>query len=111
GARLAVTIQPASGKATRFAPTVLAVVPQRELRWLGQLPLPGLFAGEHRLALEPGSDGSVRFIQSERFTGLLVGPLRRGLERGTRRGFEAMNAALKARAENVRHAITLPTIA
>lgn len=109
GARLAVTLEPAGGKATRFAPTVLSALPRRELRWLGRLPVPGLFAGEHRFALEMRADGTVRLTQSERFTGLLVGLMWKSLEGGTRRGFEAMNAALKARAENPRDAARVPT--
>jgi hypothetical protein len=44
-------------------------------------------------------DTGTRLVQSERFTGLLVPFLRKGLERGTRPGFEAMNAALVRRAE------------
>ena len=31
-------IQPSGGRAMTFNPTVLAVEPARELRWLGQLP-------------------------------------------------------------------------
>ena len=44
---------------------------------------------------------STRFIQGERFSGLLVGPfVRRGMLDATRQGFHAMNIALKERAEN-----------
>ena len=41
----------------------------------------------------------MRFVQEERFAGLLAPLVFRFVERGTRRGFEAMNLALKARAE------------
>ena len=44
-------------------------------------------------------DGHVRFHQWERFGGVLVPFLRKMLDTSTRAGFEAMNAALKARAE------------
>lgn len=41
----------------------------------------GLADGEHRLALEPLDGGRSRFVQSERFSGLLVGLLRSTLAR------------------------------
>jgi hypothetical protein len=41
----------------------------------------------------------VRFIQEERFAGLLTPIILRFAEHGTRQSFEAMNRALKARAE------------
>jgi hypothetical protein len=43
--------------------------------------------------------GRVRFVQEERFSGLLVPLLAKGLDTHTLPGFEAMNRALKARAE------------
>jgi hypothetical protein len=39
-----------------------------------------------------------RFVQSERFSGFLVGPFK-GMLAKTEAGFEQMNAALKARVE------------
>jgi len=82
-----------------FRPVVLKVEPERELRWLGRLVLPGVFDGEHRFEIDPLGDSRVRFRQSERFTGVLV-PLFWLFMRGaTGRGFEAMNAALKRAAE------------
>jgi hypothetical protein len=82
-----------------FRPTVLAVQPARELRWLGRFLIPGLFDGEHQFEIHPLGPGRVRFVQQERFTGVLVPLLARNLDDHTLRGFNAMNAALKARAE------------
>ena len=97
--RLKVTISPPGGKSMTFRPIVLRNIPRQELRWKGKLLLPGLFDGEHYFGLVPASDGSTQFTHGERFTGLLV-PLFRGtLERDTKAGFEAMNAALKQRLE------------
>ena len=98
GERLEVEIQPPGGRAMIFRPTVLEVEPQRGLRWLGHLFLPGLFDGEHSFRIDALSPGRVRLTQAERFSGLLVRPLRRTLEK-TGRGFEEMNAALKGRVE------------
>jgi hypothetical protein len=81
-----------------FKPTVRVVETNRELCWLGRLLLPGIFDGEHSLLIEPLDDGRSRFVQSERFTGLLVG-LVKGTLAKTETGFEQMNTALKERVE------------
>ncbi len=98
GERLDIELQPARGRAMRFRPTVLAAEADRELRWRGRLLVRGLFDGEHRFAIEPTARGS-RLVQEERFTGVLVPFLTRGLRRGTLPGFERMNEAVKERAE------------
>ena len=98
GTRLRVRLQSPGGRAMTFSPRVLAATPQRELRWVGNLILPGLFDGEHVLAIEPLTNGRVRFMQSERFRGVLVAPLGKLIDR-TQNGFEAMNLALKERVE------------
>lgn len=100
GGRLLVEIAPPKQRAMTFRPKVLRVVPVRELRWLGTLLIPGLFNGEHYFLLDPAGDGATHFTQGERFTGLLVGAFQRqGMLKATQEGFEAMNAALKVRAE------------
>ena len=99
GSRLDVQLQPPGGRGMRMRPTVLASKRPQELRWMGHLGVPGLFDGEHRFRIEPLGTDRVRFVQEERFTGLLVPLIMRFIERGTRQGFEAMNQALKARAE------------
>jgi hypothetical protein len=100
GETLKVFIQPVGGKGMTFRPRVLRAVRDQELRWLGRVVLPGIFDGEHFFKIEPLDQGRrTRFIQGERFTGLLVPLLRKNLDRGTREGFEAMNQALKARVE------------
>jgi hypothetical protein len=60
--------------------------------------MPGIFDGEHSLRIEPLASGRSRFVQSERFSGLLVG-LVKGTLAKTEAGFGQMNAALKARVE------------
>jgi hypothetical protein len=80
-------------------PTVLAAAPSHELRWLGRMGVPGLFDGEHRFRIEPLGPDRVRFVHEEHFTGLLVPLVMRLIAHSTRQGFEAMNRALKTRAE------------
>jgi hypothetical protein len=99
GARLKVRIQPSGARGMTFRPRVLKAEPNRELNWLGRLLIPGLFDGEHSFTIEPLGEDRVRFVQREVFSGLLVPLFARGLDSDTRRGFEEMNAALKARAE------------
>jgi hypothetical protein len=98
GARLEVRIEPPGARATTFKPTVRSVEANRELRWLGRLLFPGIFDGEHSLRIEPLEGGRSRFVQSERFSGVLVGLVKGTLQK-TEVGFEQMNAALKARIE------------
>src|SRR5947209_16808514 len=98
GEQLRVYIQPPGGRGMTFKPTVLNAEPNRELRWLGRLLLPGLFDGEHTLRVEPLGPNQTRFMQQEKFTGVLV-PLFAGTLEKTQQGFEDMNRALKARAE------------
>jgi len=79
-----------------FRPHVTVVATGSMLEWLGHLGVPGLFDGRHRFDLIPTETGT-HVIQHETFTGLLVRPFRRALDRGTLAGFEAMNAALRER--------------
>jgi hypothetical protein len=102
GERLRVLLQQPGARAMTFRPRVVAADAPREFRWLGHVLIPGLFDGEHAFEVEPLPDGRVRFVQSERFTGVLLPLLRRTLEQNTRRGFEAMNDALKERVEGSR---------
>ena len=99
GARLKVRVQPSGGRGMTFRPTVLAADRNRELRWVGRLLFPGIFDGEHAFLITPLENGRVRLRQQETFRGLLVPLLRRLLDGQTRAGFEAMNRALKERAE------------
>ena len=98
GARLDIFVQVPEGRGMRFRPKVLRVEPARELRWLGTLPVPGLFNGEHIFQLEPAGEGRTRFLHGERFTGLLI-PFMGGVLEKTERGYVLMNEALKRRVE------------
>ncbi|MCH7718196.1 MAG: SRPBCC domain-containing protein [Chloroflexi bacterium] len=99
GARLEVYMQPSGGRGMTFRPTVIRAEPNREFRWLGHLGVSGLFDGEHSFTIEPLEGNRVRFVQSERFTGVLVPLMMLMIEKDTKRGFEEMNQALKERAE------------
>src|SRR2546426_2371409 len=97
GSRVEVFLGASGTGPMRFRPTVKAVVPNRELRWLGRLGLPRLFDGEHIFQIEPLGPTRAQFVQRERFRGLFVPLLARSLNRDARRGFEEMNRALRER--------------
>ena len=99
GETLTVHIGASGTKGMTFRPKVLSATPERELRWLGHLAVPGLFDGEHLFTLNATAATACVFQQSEAFRGLLVPLFRSALDRDTKRGFEEMNQALKARAE------------
>jgi hypothetical protein len=105
GGRLRVRIEPVGERGMTLKPTVLAVRTEREFRWLGRLLMPGIFNGEHTFRIEEIRPGRVRFVQSERFTGVLVPLLWRKLrDGGTAKGFTAMNEALMTRVADQRTA-------
>jgi hypothetical protein len=81
-----------------FKPNITVAIDHQQLTWLGRVLVSGVFDGEHSFRIESRGE-TCRFHQSERFSGILVPLFGAGLFDATRRGFEAMNAALKARAE------------
>jgi len=98
GGRLVNRLEPPGGRPMTFKPTVTEVDDHHAFEWLGRLGVPGLFDGRHRFELVPTGDGT-RVIHTEHFRGVLVPMLKKGLDTHTVAGFEAMNRALKSRAE------------
>ncbi len=79
--------------------TVVKVEPNRELCWKYHVMLPSLFSGEHSFTIEPLGANKVRFVDRELFSGLLVPLQAKDIDTNSKRGFAAMDKALKARAE------------
>jgi hypothetical protein len=98
GARLTVQLHPPGGRPMTFRPIVREASPGRELRWEGHLWFPGLFDGEHVFRIETTGE-NVRLRHGEQFRGVLVPLIPANVFERTRRGFEAMNRALKERIE------------
>ena len=94
-----VTIQPPGKKAMTFKPVCLALIPEKELRWLGHLIITGLFDGEHVFEIKKIDQTHTLFIQRENFKGVLVPLLWRLISSQTKSGFDQMNEKLKQRAE------------
>ena len=77
-----------------FRAKVLGSEENRELHWQGHVLAPWLACGEHWFTIEPIDAHRVRFVQRERFTGVLPRLTARLLAREVKRSFEAMNEAL-----------------
>ncbi|RKD95161.1 SRPBCC domain-containing protein [Halopiger aswanensis] len=98
GQRLRVRIEPPDSRGMTFTPEVIVAEENRRLGWVGRLAVPFAFDGYHEFHLDPIDGGSrTRLLQRETFRGALV-PLLFDRER-LERGFEAMNDAVKERAE------------
>lgn len=95
GARLKVRLRLSGRRSHRFSPRVTKAIPAAELHWRGKLLFGGLFDGEHSFIIVPNGVMGVRFIQRERFTGLLVPVILPFIAGKTRLAFERMNVALK----------------
>ncbi|MGD0700963.1 MAG: hypothetical protein ABSA02_13880 [Trebonia sp.] len=67
--------------------------PAAELRWTSSLP--GIISGEHSFVLTP-ADGGTRLVQAETVGGILAAAQSAAR---TETSFQALNQALKARAE------------
>jgi hypothetical protein len=78
---------------------VVKVEPNKELRWKYHVMLPFLFSGEHSFIIEQIEGNQIRFIDREIFNGLLVSTQAKDIDTHSKQGFEAMDKALKARAE------------
>jgi hypothetical protein len=81
-----------------FKPTVLLVRPERALCWRGSVWVRGVFDGTHCIRLTAVANGT-HLEQTETFSGLLAGRLTKDVIRETLREFQALNTAVKRRAE------------
>jgi len=98
GEQLNVFIQPPGGNGMTFKPIILAFKKNSEFRWIGKLGIKGIFDGEHYFILEETGDHQTKFIQGEKFSGILV-PFMEGVLKNTKKGFALMNESIKKEAE------------
>lgn len=96
GNRLQVKINQEGGKTMIFKPIILSKKENKELKWLGKLLFKGIFDGEHHFELIDNKNGTTQFIQSEKFSGLLVPFFNFD---NTTSSFHIMNQKLKELAE------------
>src|SRR5580698_8137778 len=84
GDRLTISVQPQGGKGMTFRPTVLTVIPNAELRWRGRFLLPGIFDGELYFLINQLAPCRLRFVQGEKFSGILIPFVKSNLDGGTK---------------------------
>ena len=100
GALLDITIQAPKKDKVDFRPIVVSVIPNIELRWIGNvLGMDFLFAGEHYFKLTREKDQTTTLYHGENFSGLLLPLVWEGIRDSTMQGFLSLNTALKARVE------------
>jgi hypothetical protein len=97
GRRIFLRAYPAGGRPMTIKPTIIAADAGTEMTWAARQP--GILSGEHRFTLRDGNGGTL-VVQSENFRGLLVPFAGKALDR-VETSFQALNAALKARAESL----------
>ena len=99
GSKILINIKTQGGKNRKYEPTVTKVQEGRELRWFGG----GLFLnGEHIFTIEMRDSGRVLFVQRQVFEGLLSSFFGQSSYDDVTTGLNAMNMALKQRAERTR---------
>lgn len=95
GSHVFVTVKPV-GKPEISGKTVVTLVTDNHLSWRGSLAIPGLFTGRHDFIIEEVDPARTVFHNDERMSGMVIPFFD---FKPTEAGFEAMNQALKARAE------------
>ena len=98
GSRLTVSIKPPGGNGMTFKPNILTLEANKEFRWKGKLGINGIFDGEHYFILEVLENDKTKFIQGEKFSGLLVPLVGKMLDK-TQKGFQLMNESIKKECE------------
>lgn len=103
GAPLAMTVA-VGRRSLDVDATILRVIAARELRWAGPISRVkgAVFRGEHYFLIEEIAPTRVRFVHGERFAGLAIPFMSGWIDRVLAPAYDAMNVALKSRAEIAR---------
>lgn len=83
----------------KFKPRVLEYAQNKKFVWKGNLFIPGIFDGQHQFEFISNNDGTTTLIHSEKFSGILSGPILKKVKEDTIKGFNDMNKALKELSE------------
>jgi len=99
GQKLTLTLEPPGTDPHTIHPQVTNVVGEQELRWIFRKGPPGFLDVEHAFLIEPLPGARTQFRQYHKISGLMSGGLVKKFGGAMRAGMEAMDKALKARAE------------
>ena len=99
GERLELRVEPPGGSARTVRPVVIEAEPNRELSWVEEGWLPGMLDGHHSFSIISKGQNRTHVVHRATFTGLLLPFMRARIETSLREGLEAMNRALKGRAQ------------
>ena len=86
----------------QLSPVITRAIGARELRWLSTLPDPSLLSGEHIFRITPQGPNRCHLSHTEVFKGSLLSEVWPGISTHGRAAYQAMNEALKLRAEALR---------
>jgi hypothetical protein len=100
GKRLSVFARLPCGLPMVLWPKILYFGIDQEISWLGSLLVSGLLDGEHLFMLEPSGEATVRFVQKEVYSGILLPIMWPWLKDQGFEAFGMMNRALKKTAEH-----------
>ena len=99
GKRLKLRARDKQKRDHQFTPLVVKVVPAAELRWRRWRLLEGVFDREQIFLIVPNGVKGVRFVQREKFSGLLVSLLMPIVAKKTLKAIMLVNLAIKRAAE------------
>ena len=100
GKKIEVHIHTIKGKNRIYHPIITKFDINKELRWQGRSFLPGIFEGERIFEIKEMSSEEISLIHLEVFRGIGVKLMGNRLDEDLQQSFQAMNIALKARAES-----------
>ena len=97
GGGITVVLCVSGRKPQTLRPKIIELENGRTLGWHGRVGVRGLLDAWHHLTIEPVDHRHCRFVQHERFAGVLVPAFRKLLTVDTPAAFVAMNSALVQR--------------
>ncbi len=100
GKKIQVQIHTIKGKNRIYHPTITKFDINEGLRWQGKSFLPGIFEGERIFEIKEMSSAEISFVHMEVFRGFGVKLMGNRLDEDLQLSFQAMNSALKTRAES-----------
>ncbi len=98
GRRIEIRVRARAGGDVTCRPIIVRLREPREMDWVETWRWPGVYRSERRFRIETLPSGDVRFHHGERVDGMLA-PLLGVRRAGTQSELDAMNRALKQRAE------------